>query len=250
MKIYKIKGVVIKRKNWGEADRLITSFTDSLGKIIFKAKGVRKPLSKHGGHLEIFSLSNIELVEGKGLPILTSAQIINPFFNIQNDLKKIILASHICEIIDKTTAERIPSKKIFNLLTGFFNYLDRCKKIQSKLLLSYFIINLMSFLGHKPELYKCTICHKKIVPSRMLFSAKNGGLVCCRKDGLTISSATVKCLRLFLNKNFTEIVKYNIAPNVEDEIFKIINYFMDFVFGNELKSRKFLQQFYNLKILF
>jgi len=53
MKSYKTEGIIIKRKNFGEADRILTIFTKNKGKISIVAKGVRKINSRRAPHIEL-----------------------------------------------------------------------------------------------------------------------------------------------------------------------------------------------------
>jgi DNA repair protein RecO (recombination protein O) len=52
-KTYTIEGVVLNRRDYAEADRIITIFSYEKGKIVVLAKGARKLTSKRLGSLEI-----------------------------------------------------------------------------------------------------------------------------------------------------------------------------------------------------
>ena len=52
---YKTEGIILKRINFGEADRILTSYTKHFGKISLLAKGVRKITSRKGGNIELFN---------------------------------------------------------------------------------------------------------------------------------------------------------------------------------------------------
>jgi len=47
----KVEGIILKRRNLGEADRILTVFTLHKGKLPVLAKGVRRPKSKKRGSL-------------------------------------------------------------------------------------------------------------------------------------------------------------------------------------------------------
>ena len=51
MKTFVAEGIVLKRRNVGEADRILTVFTRTNGKMIIKAVGVRKIASKRSSHI-------------------------------------------------------------------------------------------------------------------------------------------------------------------------------------------------------
>lgn len=118
MRTYKTEGIILKRTNFGEADRILTVFTKHFGKIKVLAKGIRKPTSKKGGNLELFNWVRIFVATGRNLDLVTEAEIVKSFRPWRKDLKKVALAYHFCELIERLTAENVKSRPIFNLLAG------------------------------------------------------------------------------------------------------------------------------------
>lgn len=115
MRSYKTEGIVIKRKNFGEADRILTVFAKYQGKIKIVAKGVRKINSRRASHVELLNHSIITIHVGK-LPILTEAETISHYSLLKNDLKKAGYAFYICELVDGLTAEHQENRNVFRLL--------------------------------------------------------------------------------------------------------------------------------------
>ena len=80
MRTYTVEGIVIKRQNIGEADKLITLFTETLGKITLLARGIRKSSSRRVGSLELFNQVKVSAARGRGeLDTLTEVQLLNSF---------------------------------------------------------------------------------------------------------------------------------------------------------------------------
>lgn len=118
MRNYKTEGIIIKRSNFSEADRILTIFTGHYGKIKVIAKGVRKITSKRGGNVELCNLAEITLHEGRNFDILTEASVKESFLNIKKDLIKIAWAYHICELVDGLCPEKQENRKVFaNLIS-------------------------------------------------------------------------------------------------------------------------------------
>lgn len=145
MRNYKLKAIVIKRINIGEADRIVTVFTNYYGKIQIKASGVRKIISRRSPHIELLNYSLLTLYHTKSLPILTEAQVIQDFSEIKEDLTRIGFAYHICELVDGLCPEGQENRKVFSLLystlvrlssseqpTHFFSERVRCPPDESK----------------------------------------------------------------------------------------------------------------------
>ncbi len=112
---YKTEGIILKRLNFGEADKILTIYTKHYGKISALARGIRKTTSRKGGNLELFNLATLFLVKGKNLDIITEAQVKNSFDTLKKDLKKVYLAYHLCELVDKLTAENQQNRHVFDL---------------------------------------------------------------------------------------------------------------------------------------
>ncbi len=117
IRYYKTEGLIIKRINFGEADRILTVLTKNYGKIRVKAPGVRKITSRRSSHIELLNLSTLTLYRSfrVTLPIVTEAQTQEEFLTIKNNLKKIGLAYYICELIDRLCADNQENKKVFFL---------------------------------------------------------------------------------------------------------------------------------------
>ncbi len=113
---YSTEGVVLSRRNYGEADRILTVYTKHFGKIRLLAKGVRKPKSRKRGHVEIFSLIKFSASKGHGLDLITEAELIESYDGIRKDLKKIAVAYYLCEVLNSTTREEERHEELFNKL--------------------------------------------------------------------------------------------------------------------------------------
>lgn len=113
---YKTEGVILKRTNFGEADRILTIFTKHYGKIRCRAPGIRRTISRKSAHLELFNLASLFLASGKNLDIVTEAETIYNFSGIRKNLKKVGMAYYTCELVDSLCPERQENREVFNLL--------------------------------------------------------------------------------------------------------------------------------------
>ncbi len=105
MKTFSTEGIVLKRSNVGEADRIITVFTRSHGKMQCIAKGVRKITSSRRSALEPGTHARLFFAESHNLPILTQAQCIEEFAQIRSTLKHTRDLLQILEILDTIMVE-------------------------------------------------------------------------------------------------------------------------------------------------
>lgn len=113
---YSTEGIILARRNYGEADRFLTIFTKHYGKIRVIAKGVRRPSSRKRGSLELFNYVKLFLAKGHNLDIITEVESKDTFSLWRKDLTKVAVAYHLCEVIARLTAEHQENKEIFELL--------------------------------------------------------------------------------------------------------------------------------------
>lgn len=116
---YKTEGIVLKRKNFGEADKLLTIYTKHYGKIRAIAKGIRKTTSRKAGSLELFNHSQLFVAKGRNLDIITEAQTVNSFRLWRKNLTKVGVAYYFCELVDKLTPDIQPNRNVFALLKEY-----------------------------------------------------------------------------------------------------------------------------------
>lgn len=128
---YKDVGVVLGRKNYSEADRILVLFTKQHGKISVIAKGVRKPKSRKRGSLEIFSQVKFQAVVGRGLDILTEVDIVDSFSQIREDLQKVSVAYFFCEVVGKITREEEKSQQVYAILIEYLGKLETASGLRN-----------------------------------------------------------------------------------------------------------------------
>ena len=144
MRTFKAEGVVIRRQDFGEADRILTIFTKRYGKVRVLAKGVRRIKSRRGPHVELFNRAIFFIHSGRTFDILTEIQVQDVFPRIRKNLELIGLAYYVCELIDSLCAEGQPHSRVYELLVETLSELDGG-------VIHRFQLNLLSELGFLPR---------------------------------------------------------------------------------------------------
>jgi DNA repair protein RecO (recombination protein O) len=144
-----VEGIVLKRRNIGEADRILTIFTRKFGKMSIKAAGVRKITSKRSSHIEPLNYSVLSLYQGKGMPILTEVMTKESFGELKQDLTKIGFAYHLCELVDGLCPEGQENGQVFDLLSSVL--FDLCGDCNVAERIHEFEIALLTTLGYWSE---------------------------------------------------------------------------------------------------
>ncbi|HEX6977291.1 MAG TPA: DNA repair protein RecO [Patescibacteria group bacterium] len=149
MRSYSSQGIILARRNYGEADRVLSVMTDNLGRISLLAKGVRRPKSRKRGHIEVFNLVKFQASEGRGLGLMTEAEVINDYNKLRQDLKKMSVAYFFSEVIGKITREGEPHKELFGLLKDYLE--EICTSSNLRQLRSEFTRKALVSVGFWPE---------------------------------------------------------------------------------------------------
>jgi len=243
MATYQCQAIVIRSRCYGEADKILTIFSDHFGKISVLAKGVRRILSKMSGHLQLFSHSKFLLASGKTWDRIIGVEEIKNF-SLPQDLHLTALGFYLAEAIDHLTQEGEENYSLYKLLNEVF---EAMAGADQHLIQPYFELNLLKHLGYKPELYHCVVCGQKGQRGKILFSPSGGGLVCdsCLhrfKDVHPVSEDVIKLLRLYLEKKFSFLNHIKIKPLIKEEAEELSHQFILHIMEREPKSKKFLKK--------
>ena len=148
-KSYSSNGIVLARKNYGEADRILVVYSKKLGKISLIAKGVRKLKSRKRGSLEVFSQIKFSAARGRNLDIITEAEIIDSYPKIRKDLKKVALAYYFMEVVGRTTHEGEKNPSLYSHLLKNLRMLKVSDSLKN--LRKTFVYEALVLLGFWPK---------------------------------------------------------------------------------------------------
>ena len=244
MNSFKTSGIVIKRMNFGEADRILTILTERFGKVKAIAKGVRKTKSRLAGSLEPFMISELQLHEGKSFFIVTGSVIGEDFPSVHNNLQKTSQAFYIGEIADKILQENQRVNGVFEI---FSEALEEIEQSGSEFLLRIFELRIIEASGFKPELYQCVHCKEKVMPGDNFWDSVEGGIICqsCQQKfhhGKRISDDLIKIFRLIDRGEYNLLKRVNLKKEVENEAETVLNEYIKSILERDIKSITFLKQ--------
>jgi DNA repair protein RecO (recombination protein O) len=242
---YQVEALIVKRIKLGEADRILTLYTPSHGKLRAIAKGNRRPGSKLGGHVELLTHSQLLLARGHNLDIISQAQTINSFMPLKEQLKLTTLGFYILELIDDFTSEEVNDPELFNFIIETLRRLCEGKNIES--VMRYFELQMLDRAGYRPQLQKCVSCDAPLQPAVNYFSPAQGGVLCvdcgfeepvCR----TLSLNALKVLRLWQNTDYTNALRVNIHAELALEMEMLLRDYLRYILERQIKSTEFLDK--------
>lgn len=149
LRTFSDEGIVLARRNFGEADRILSLYSKHHGRLSLIAKGVRKPQSKKRGSLEVFSYIKFAAAKGRSLDIITEAETIDSFAQVRKNLRKVAVAYFFMEVIGRTTREAERHQELFDLTIKYLNLLS--SQTLLKTLRANFVYEVITTLGFWPK---------------------------------------------------------------------------------------------------
>lgn len=240
-----VEALVLRRFDWGEADRLVVLYSREQGKLRAVAKGVRKMRSRKAGHLEPFTHVKLLLGRGRDIDIITQAEAINLNQNLREDILLASYASYLVELLDRFTAEEGPNRALFRLLLESLGRLG--SGLDPGIVMRYYEIRLLDLAGYRPQLFNCTKCEKEIKAEDQYFSAGGGGVICpvcgtSAAEARPVSQTALKYLRHFQRSDFAEASRAKPSQNVSREMEKLMGDYLTYVLERELNSPAFIRR--------
>ena len=146
---YTSQAIVLQRRNFSEADRMLILFTKHYGKLSFLAKGVRRPKSKKRGSIEIFSKIKFSAAKGRNFDILTEVELLDPHLEIRNSLKKSAVCYYFVEIVRRIVQEGDRNEELYEYLLMSIDNLKVSQNLRK--LKQEFVHNVLIILGYWPK---------------------------------------------------------------------------------------------------
>ncbi|MDK1119136.1 MAG: DNA repair protein RecO [Anaerolineae bacterium] len=239
------QAVVLRHADWGEADRIITVYTREQGRVRAIVKGARKIPSRKAGHLEPFTHVKLQLARGRNLSIVTQVETIDSFLPLRESLLMTGYASYVVELLDRFVYENEGANPtLFQLLVDTLKRL--AKNEHAWLVVRYYEMRLLDFLGFRPQLFECANCGQEIQAEDQFFSFLLGGVICLRcgkgLPNLTgISVDGLRYLRHFQRYSYAESKRAQPTSEVQNEVETLMQGYFTYLLERELNSPGFLR---------
>ncbi|HXR50355.1 MAG TPA: DNA repair protein RecO [Verrucomicrobiae bacterium] len=192
------KGIILSRIDYGEADRIITLLTPDHGKLRLMARGVRKVKSKLAGGIELFSVSDITFIQGRGeIGTLVSTRLVKHYSEIVKHIERVQLGYDLIKLLNKATEDN-PETVYFDLLQQTFEALDD-SSIELELIKAWFEAQLLKEAGHAPNLQLDTTGQKLTIDQAYNFDYDS--MAFALQDSGSFTAAHIKALRLLFQQN-------------------------------------------------
>jgi DNA repair protein RecO (recombination protein O) len=238
--LYKTEGVIVRTRNLGEADKIVTMYTSARGKIVAVARGARRTRNRLLGVTQVFTHGRYLMFEGKSMDTLSQGEIIHSFQEIRDDLEKMAAAMYICELVDAFVEVEEANQETFDLIS---NTLRMIETGVVKFALRVFELKIMQQLGYEPQLQTCTHCGGSVA-EQVMFS-REGGAVCesCKHKAApvhVISKGTRALISRILEWDWSRLTILRPSSQSLEELESCMRAYIDYRLDKPMRSLEFM----------
>jgi len=255
-RIYRTEAIVLRRRDQGEADRVLTLCTP-LGKLALIAKGVRKVRSRKAGHLELFVHSRLIVARSRSSwDIISQAETVEPHAALRDDLLRGSYARYVAELYDRFVAEGEGDAGLFELLRRVMGHL--CQTEQLDLLVRGYEQRLLALVGFRLEWERCVgepghACQPLLQPQGDALyglDPERGGALCPtafrasqgQPEVMPLSAAALRLLQACQQMPFSRLQEVPASPALLGEVERAARHAIAYYLEQEVRSEVFLRQ--------
>src|SRR5262245_25605715 len=238
------EAIILKTFPLGEADRLVSFFGRSSGRLRGVAAGARRIKNRYGSTLEVLSHVQMRYVERetRDLVRIQECELLESFHRAQSDYGLSTGLALISEIAERTLPEQEVGEAMFRLLLLTAREVER--RGSWDLPLAYFAFWTVKLGGYMPPLERCSNCGSALGEHPGFHFGQAGGLYCesCRKSGMRlIEKSGREMASVFAGKRLDEI---EVATELGKPIREMRETMLDWIeyhVERRLQTREFLE---------
>lgn len=196
MSTTRTKALVLRRTNYGEADRILKLLTPQ-GQSSVLAKGVRKEKSKLAGGIELFAISDVTIHSGRGdLGVLTSARVEHFFSYIITDYDRLQFGYEAINAVTRAS-DNVDESEWFQILSDVYDGLNMAS-IPLQLTQTWFWVQYARLSGYELNVWRDVTGSQLQIDKRYMYDTSEQGLRIAEQGD--IGPEHIKYLRLMTQK--------------------------------------------------
>jgi DNA repair protein RecO (recombination protein O) len=245
----KTEAIILRTRDFGESDRLVTSFSFLHGTIKGIAKGARRSSKRFVNSLNIFSHVSLEFRDRRSGDLLwiDSSELIDGFPGIRSNYNQLSRASYAVELTEMLFPLNVPSREIFSLLLWALGSISEGKNLAQTMIV--FQIRAMSIGGFGINTSKCAFCGRLYKgQGRALFHPPSGSIVCMRCARETahtpaMSPHSVYILTQLQSRNEIDLNSYLGGEETLKELSKVLAVHIEHCIGKRPRSAQYIPSY-------
>jgi DNA repair protein RecO (recombination protein O) len=244
-RLYKTEAIVLRQRRSAEADRILTVYTPTLGKLDVKARGVRKTTSRMAGHLQPLNRCMLQLAQGRAVDVVTGCETLESFPALNDDLDRLSRAVYAAELIDRFIPEHSANYPTYRLLLDTLRRLGEAEN--PDIVLRFAEIKLLEQSGFRPELEVCVGCGGALAPEQNFFAPPSGGAVCrgCATGVAgprVLSLNALKVLRLLQRGSYNDVARLRMNDELSVETERHLRSYIVCVLERDVNAAAFIEK--------
>lgn len=194
MSVFTTSGLVIRRADYSDYDRMVTLFAPEYGRIDAIARGCRRPKSPLVNVVEPFTSGEFQLYAYKERFSIEQCQISESYFDLRNDYDRLCHGVYWLKLLDTVILPDSPAPDLFVMTLRALAHLSY-GEMPLEMVTMAFEMHFMALNGYAPRMDSCVKCGKPINGDAR-FDARLGGAVClnCPSSAPRISNGARRIL--------------------------------------------------------
>ena len=203
MKSTRSRAIVLRRTNYGEADRVLDLLTPT-GRVSVMARGVRREKSKLAGGIELFAVCDVTIGQGKGdLGVLTSARLVQFYRHILQDYDRMQFAYEVLTQVTRASTS-LDEPEWYDIVAEVLAALN-VQSVSLALIQTWFYVRIAALLGDELNTARDYTGERLTSDKRYRYDATEKGF---REDSKGMIGADhIKILRLVAAKELHILVQ-------------------------------------------
>jgi DNA repair protein RecO (recombination protein O) len=249
MPLHESEAIVLQSYPLGEADRLVSFLSRTMGRMRGVAAGARRTKSRFGSTLERLSHIRIWFFERetRELVRISQCEVIESFLDAFRDYASSVALALFSEITQAVLPDKEASDANFRLLLLCAQAVKRSSKAEPAL--AYFALWTVKLGGWLPALETCARCGRALQrPGQPLqpvyFSTSGSAMVCanCRRPGLrVISPVALAAVQRMLAERLDRLNEELVPPRAAREVTEVMLDVIEHQIDRKLTSRELLE---------
>lgn len=238
-----LTGMVLSTAPVGEYDRRVVILTKEQGKISAFARGARRPNSPLVGAVNPFSFGEFTMYEGRSSHTIQSVKITNYFSELREDMMGAYYGFYFLEFANYYTKEQNDEREMLKLLYQTMKALTN-PHIPNPLIRRIFELKAVCINGEGPQVFQCVHCLKR--EGKMVFSAREGGLICADcagmiSDGIVLDNSTLYTMQYIESSTIEKLYTFTVSEAVLKKMSQIMERYCLLYVEKHFKSLEILE---------
>jgi DNA repair protein RecO (recombination protein O) len=242
-KHFQTKGIIIRKVDLNEADRIVTVLTEDNGKIDCIAKGARRIKSRFCGRLDLFNHVRLTCFRGRDLAIINEVHLLDYFTDTKETTKHSVLF-YLSELTSRLIQSGQHIEGVYHLLLDTLSHISSSCK--TKNLFHSYLIKLLTLTGFLPVWNKCVACSTVFdLANPVYLSYMDSNPVChkCHTSADRIIEAPlIKWINFMQIYPLSDTIKVSVAEPDHNSVWLMLQNILGNILNNPLKSEESLER--------